>query len=277
MAWDAANTSKLENNQRNWDARTPVHVASQFYDLAGVRAGVNRLAEFERAELGELGSRTVAHLQCHIGTDTVCLAKAGARVVGLDFSAASVAAARELAEDAGLDVQYVQAEVYDAVEALGPSRFDLVYTGKGSLVWLPDLDRWAAVVAELLRPGGELYLVEFHPLVWSLSGNSPGNDLRIGRDYLSTGVAVEVQGDVTYTDGPAVDDSPSTIYNWVHDLGEIVSAVARAGLRVVRLAEHDVIDSQALPGLRRGEDGWWRLPNGAPRVPLMYSLCAIRA
>ena len=143
--------TKVEANRRNWEQRTPVHLASRFYDVHNTE--VDRLAPFEWAELGDVAGLRIAHLQCHLGTDTRLLARAGARMTGLDFSEASVAAARELAGD--LDISYVRADVHDAVAALGGG-FDMVYTGKGSLMWLPDLDRWAEVVRDLLVPGGRL-------------------------------------------------------------------------------------------------------------------------
>lgn len=279
MTSDAETRRMLDANRMNWDARTPVHVASEFYDLAGARAGADRLAAFEWEELGDLNGLDVAHLQCHIGTDTLCLRRAGANTVGLDFSAESVKAAGDLAKESELDVRYVQADVHDAVEALGAGRFDIVYTGKGSLVWLPDPYRWARVVAELLRPGGQLYLAEFHPLLWALQAggdqDSSAEELRIASDYLGSGESVEDQANVTYTDGPPLEGS-TTVYMWNHDLGTVVTAIASSGLSIVSLAERDVLPWTPLPGMRPAGEGWWRLPEGAPRVPLIYSLRALK-
>lgn len=153
----------MRANQANWDARTPVHLASRFYGLDGDPDPARWFASFEWDDLGDLAGRDVLHLQCHLGTETLAFAQRGARATGLDFSEASVTAANGIAAKAGLAVDYVQANVYDAVEALGQRQFDIVYTGKGALCYLPDLPRWADVVARLLRPGGLLYIVEFHP------------------------------------------------------------------------------------------------------------------
>lgn len=270
------NTSEmLATNQRNWDARTPVHVDSEFYDLPGLRAGADRLAAFEWAELGDLTGRELVHLQCHLGTDTICLARAGATVAGLDFSSEAISQARQLVQAAGVSVDYVQANVLDAVEAFGDRRFDLVYTGKGSLVWLPDLDAWANVVAELLRPGGELYLVEFHPLVAALGDDAKVTNLRIRYDMLGTGVAEECDGPVTYTDGPLLTGETRS-FQWTHDIGKVVSAVAGAGLRVFSVQEHAVLPWQPLTGMVPVGGGWWGLPAQVPNVPLIYSLRAVR-
>lgn len=177
----------MRANQANWDARTPVHVTSRFYGLDEDLDPERWFAAFEWEDLGELSGRDVLHLQCHLGTETLALARRGARTVGLDFSATSVTAARDLAAKSGLDVTYVQANVYDAVAALEGRRFDVVYTGKGALCYLPDLDRWADVVAGLLRPGGRLYVVEFHPLLNALGpkpGPGEGPELLLRHDYL---------------------------------------------------------------------------------------------
>ncbi|MQA03725.1 MAG: methyltransferase domain-containing protein [Streptosporangiales bacterium] len=262
-------------NARNWDARTPVHADSAFYDLAGLRAGAERLAPFEYEELGGLAGRDLVHLQCHIGTDTVCLARAGARAVGVDFSAESVTTARRIAAECALDVRYECANVYDAAAVLDGATFDVVYTGKGSLVWLPDLHHWARVVAELLRPGGELYLVEFHPLLAAFADGQPADDLVVAYDYLPGRGAERLDSTQTYTDGAALA-ADTVSYQWTHDLGSVVNAVLGAGLRVTSLVEHVVLPWDRFPGMLPTGNGWWRLPASRPRVPLLYSLRAVR-
>jgi SAM-dependent methyltransferase len=163
-------------NLARWDESTPLHAASDFYDLAGFRAGRDDIRPFELVELGSVAGLDLVHLQCHLGTDTLSWARHGARVVGLDFSSAAIAAARELALDCGIDAEFVCADVYDAPDALGHRSFDIVYTGIGALGWLPDLEGWAQVVNGLLRPGGALYLVEIHPIVLGVLGD--GRTLR---------------------------------------------------------------------------------------------------
>lgn len=273
MEHDSAEMMRV--NARNWDTRTSVHVASDFYDLDGLRAGAERLAPFEYDELGPLEGRDLVHLQCHIGTDTVCLARSGARAVGVDVSAESVASARAIAADCGVDVRYEEANVYDAVDVAGRERFDVVYTGKGSLVWLPDLDRWARVVADLLRPGGLLHLVEFHPLLGSLADEQPDEGLAVAYDYLGGRGADRQDFAYTYTDGDALTENTVT-YQWAHGIDEVVNAVIAAGLRIVSLVEHDVLPWPRFPGMTDAGNDWWRLPEGKPRVPLLYSLRAVR-
>ena len=147
--------AKMSANQRNWDARTPIHANSDFYGIRD-RDPRSWFAPFEWRDLGELDGREVLHLQCHLGTETLALALKGAHTTGLDFSSVSVREAQRVAREAGLTIEYVHADVYRAVEALGAQRFDIVYTGKGALCYLPDVTAWAQTVRRLLKPGGFL-------------------------------------------------------------------------------------------------------------------------
>ncbi|WP_323449999.1 class I SAM-dependent methyltransferase [Streptomyces yaizuensis] len=266
----------MRATEANWDARTPVHLASDFYGLDDRdRDPADWFAPFEWADLGDLAGRSVLHLQCHLGTETLAFAERGARTTGLDFSAASVAAARELAARRGREVDYVRANVYDAPEALAGRRFDVVYTGKGALCYLPDLAQWARTVSRLLTDGGRLYIVEFHPLLSALGpspGPGEGPELLLRHDYLGGG---EVRKDSphTYTDGPAVE-GPTVSYEWPHGLGEVVDAVLGAGLRIERLRECDELPWPRWPSMDRTPHGWWRLPD--IRIPLLYALLVSR-
>jgi SAM-dependent methyltransferase len=271
--------SMIEANQANWDARVPVHAASAFYGLDGSRDAAYWFAEYEWTDLGDLTGRDVLHAQCHLGTETIELARRGARVTGLDISPASIQVAKQVAASAGCDVEFVEADVHDAADVLGAERFDVVYTGKGALCYVPDLDRWARIVHELLRPGGRVYVVEFHPLLLSL-GTAPRPDedgeLLLRNDYLAGGGARRRDSDRTYTDGPEIV-GPTVSYEWAHGIGEVTSALLGAGLRIDRLRETDEIPWQRWPTMRRTERGWWRLPDESPRIPLLYALLATKA
>ncbi|ELP63560.1 class I SAM-dependent methyltransferase [Streptomyces turgidiscabies] len=266
----------MRANEANWDARTPVHLASRFYGLGENPDPSRWFASWEWADLGELAGRDVLHLQCHLGTETLAFAERGARAVGLDFSEASVTAARGIAAKADLDVTYVRANVYDAVEALEQRRFDVVYTGKGALCYLPDLDRWAEVIVQLLRPGGLLYIAEFHPLLNSLSPKPSSDDtgeLLLRHDYLGARGAVHRDATFTYTDGPAVTGATES-FEWPHGMDEVVNALIGAGLTIRRLRESDELPWPRWPRMERTASGWWRLPE--PRIPLLYGLLASR-
>ncbi|MGQ4517044.1 methyltransferase [Streptomyces sp. DW26H14] len=269
----------LRANEANWDARVPVHLASRFYGLGDDLDPARWFGAFEWDDLGDLRGRDIAHLQCHLGTETLAFAARGARrVVGLDLSGASVAAARDIAERAGADVTYVRGNVYDAEQLLGAGGFDVVYTGKGALCYLPDLPAWAGVVRALLRPGGCLYLVEFHPLLTSL-GLTPepgeGTGLRLRGDVVGGRGPLRKDSAHTYTDGPPLSAATEN-YEWAHGVGEVVTALVGAGLRVSVLREVDALPWPRWPHMTAGDDGWWRLPEDAPRVPLLYALRAER-
>ncbi|UKY53731.1 class I SAM-dependent methyltransferase [Streptomyces inhibens] len=266
-------------NQANWDARTPVHVASEFYGLDGSRSAEDWFAPFEWTDLGDLTGRDVLHLQCHLGTETAAFAARGAaHTVGLDFSAAAVAEARRLAGEAGRDMEFVRSDVHRAVAALGGRRFDVIYTGKGALCYLPDLTAWAEIVSSLLRPGGTFYLVEFHPLLDAL-GPTPSPDrqqLRLHHDYLAGRGAIRSDTPCTYTDGPPVRGA-TTSYEWRHGLGEVISAVIGAGLTVELVRETELLPWKRFDSMVPSENGWWRLPPSEPIIPLLYALRAVKA
>lgn len=268
---------KLVANQRNWDARAPIHVRSKFYGI-GNRDPMSWFAPFEWRDLGRLEGRRVLHLQCHLGTETMAFALKGARSTGLDFSIVSLQEAQRAARAAALSIEYVHADVYDAVETLGAESFDIVYTGKGALCYLPDLRTWAQTIALLLKPGGFLYLVEFHPLLNALGPTqTPGlsDDLVIRHDYLGGRGAIERDSGHTYTDGPALP-SDTVHYEWPHDLGEVVSAVAQAGFTIETLTETCLLPWLRWPSMVRTDSGWWAMPASEPRFPALYGLKATK-
>ncbi|MGH9017404.1 MAG: class I SAM-dependent methyltransferase [Acidimicrobiales bacterium] len=259
-------------NRAMWDERVPIHVAGDFYDVEGFRSGRRPLAVrgFEVEELGDVDGRTLVHLQCHFGLDTLSWARLGARVTGLDFSGPAVAAATGLAAELGLEAEFVEADVYDAGAALGGRQFDIVYTGKGALIWLPDIERWAAVCAALLAPGGTFYLSEFHPV----SDMFAWETLTPETSYFArTPVFDDSPG--TYADLDAVTTHNAS-YVWMHPLGTVVSALIDAGLVIEFLHEQPITLFPRWPFLERTDDGAYVMPSGMPEMPLMYSLRASR-
>ncbi|MEV8451445.1 methyltransferase domain-containing protein [Streptomyces sp. NPDC052095] len=265
-----------EANRAHWDERVPIHAGSDFYDLASFRAGKEALRDFELAEVGDVTGRSLLHLQCHIGVDTLSWARHGAaQVVGLDFSEPAVETARSLAHELGFSpdrAAFVAADVYDAAQAVPDSSYDIVYTGVGALNWLPDIVRWAETAASLVAPGGFLYLAEFHPMTDCLDD---GTGTRIAYDYFSRDAWVDE------TPGTYADFDAPTVHNrsveWTHPIGEVVSALAATGLRIEFLHEHDVSLFARFPTLERRDDGFYRFPADRPRIPLMYSIKASRA
>jgi SAM-dependent methyltransferase len=273
--FDEETQAKMAANMRNWDARAPIHVGSDFYGI-GDRDPLSWFAPFEWRDLGQLDGREVVHLQCHLGTETMAFALKGARTTGLDFSGASVREAQRIAGLAGLAIEYIHADVYDAVAALGSKRFDIVYTGKGALCYLPDLTVWAKAISGLLKPGGFLYLVEFHPLFNALGPTrKPGvpDYLIISHDYLGGRGVVERDSTHSYTDGPALAGD-TVHYEWSHGLGEVITAIAQAGLAVESLTETELLPWRRWPLMVQTRDGWWAMRENEPRFPVMYALKA---
>jgi SAM-dependent methyltransferase len=268
---------ELRSNRDLWDAWTRIHLGSAFYDVASFRSGERpvRVADYEREEVGSVEGRTLLHLQCHFGLDTLSWARLGATVTGVDFSGVAIDAARMLAAELGLSATFVQSELA-RLPAVLDGQFDIVYTSCGVLGWLPDIRSWGRVAAHFVRPGGFLYLTEIHPVaqVFAEDGVAPG-ELRLAYPYWSHPEALrfEVQGSYADRDAP----TPGLVeYGWDHSLGEIVTSLADAGLRIEFLHELDFV-RWPLGFLVEGADGRWRLPDGTKgNLPLFFSLKATK-
>jgi SAM-dependent methyltransferase len=267
-------------NRANWDDRAAAHAASPDYALHAFGADPAHLSDVVRFDLpllGDVGGLRGVHLQCHLGTDTLSLARLGATMTGLDFSAASLGQARRLSAEAGPAVDFVEADVYDAVEVLGGERFDLVYTGIGALCWLPDVRRWARTVAGLLRPGGRLFLREGHPVLWALEYDRTDDLVVLDLPYFEEKDPQVFDEDGTYvrTD---VTFTHNVTHEWNHGLGEIVTAVLEAGMTLTGLVEHRSVPWEGLPGrMTRLAGGEWQLSERPERLPHTYTLQAVRS
>jgi SAM-dependent methyltransferase len=269
----------LELNRANWDDRVPAHLGSADYSVQRFIDDPEFLSDVVRFDLpllGDVEGLRAVHLQCHIGTDTVSLARLGASMTGLDFSGRAVEAARKLAAAAGADVTFVQSDLYAAAEALGSGGFDLVYTGVGALTWLPDIREWARVVATLLRPGGRLFIRDGHPMLWCLEDGRDDDLLVVRYQYFETAGPLVTDLPDTYVATDVVIEHGLT-HSWNHGLGEIVTALLEAGLTLTGLVEHDSVPWEALPGqMVRAGGGEWRLAENPERVACTFTLQAIR-
>jgi SAM-dependent methyltransferase len=270
-------TDYRDVNRAKWDERAAAHAASDGYGVAALvadPAAISDVVRFDLSRLGDVTGLRGVHLQCHIGTDTVSLARLGARMTGLDFSPASLAHARDLATRCGTDVDFVESDVYAAADVLGENRFDLVFTGIGALCWLPDIRRWARTVARLLRPGGRLFLREGHPMLMTICDPRPDGLLVVEYPYreMADGTVFDEPG--TYVPTDVVFTHNRTI-EWNHGLGEIISALLDEGMTVTGFEEHDSVPWNALEG--QMEDlghGEWRLIDRPWRLPHSYTLRA---
>lgn len=264
----ASATEVRRTNELAWDLRSSVHAASTFYALDNVAAGSCSLRPVELRLVGDVVGRRLLHLQCHLGTDTVGWARRGAAVTGVDLSSRSLRYARDLAVRAGLDISFVHADVQDLPAELS-ARFDVVVTTYGVLCWLTDLDAWASGIHRALVPGGRLVLVEFHP---TLEARAPGSVSGVGgyfpdpttRPQYSTG---------TYTD-PAAPISYQE-FRHQHPVSHVVTALARAGLRITAAEEHPFCAYPLFGCTVETVDGWTE-PTEPRRWPVMYSVTAER-
>lgn len=261
----------LAVNRELWDEMAALHGSTELYDLPGLVEGRDDLRPWEDEELGPVAGLDLVHLQCHIGTDTVGWARRGAHVVGLDLSPGAIQVARGLSTSCGLDIEWVESDVYRAPAALPGRSFDVVYTGIGALGWLPDLDRWAEVVHALLRPGGVLYLLELHPMWVAL--------IEDGRTICQHAVNAPFQrwdeeGRTSYADPerPLVHISS---FERLHSISDVLSATLSAGLVIELFHEFDVTPAPT-PWLERHDDRLFHFPPHVPRFPLTYSLRARR-
>lgn len=284
----------LRINRENWDSRAPIH--AQNYGIAALLADPDALSgvvRFDLPRLGRLDGLDVVHLQCHIGTDTLSLARLGAAsVTGVDLSPVSLGEARRLAAAAGTSIDYVEADVYSAPDALG-RQFDLVYTGIGAICWLPRIDKWAQTVAALLRPGGRLFIRDGHPVLNALIQVELGPDPadREQQPTITPGGGQTVSLEMPYYEqeqwltwreertyaGDDLVTSPVSV-EWNHSLAEIVTAVLDAGLQLTSLAEHDSVPWEPFPGLMsydaRTEE--YRLTDRPQRLPASFTLTAVK-
>jgi ubiquinone/menaquinone biosynthesis C-methylase UbiE len=266
----------IAENQGLWDEWTAIHETSAFYDLAGFRKGGVRIRPYELEDIGPVVDQRLLHLQCHFGIDTLSFARLGARVTGVDFSPAAIDLASRLAVELGFpEARFVRSTIHDLPDVLD-EEFDLVYTSRGVLGWLPDIRRWAAVVARFVRPGGRFYITEIHPVAQAFEneGVTPG-ELVLRYPYWEhrAPLTFPVQG--SYAD-PTADVKTPTEHGWDHGLGEIVTALIDAGLEIRALREFPFVDWQ-LDFLSEADDGTWRLPPDVEgELPLFFSLLGVK-
>lgn len=257
---------ETRTNRALWDAWTPVHMRSGFYDVAAFRSGRSTLREIEMEALAaEVEGRSLLHLQCHFGLDTLSWARLGARVTGVDFSEQAIAAARQLAAETGLEAEFVVADVL-RLDGVLDRTFDIVFTSYGVLPWLGDLRRWAEVAAALLRPGGVFYMVEFHPLLDMLD-----EDGRISHGYFDEGGPAYFEAEGSYAEPGAPVQGGS--YQWAHGLGDVVTALCASGLRIEYVRELPYSPYGCYPYLEESGPGRW-MARGWPAAPHVYSIRA---
>jgi len=264
----------LEINRRTWDTWADIHFESEFYGVEAFRRGELSLPGIDRSALEPVTGLRLLHLQCHFGMDTLSWARLGADVTGVDFSPRAIALARRLADECGVAAAFVEADVYATPERV-TGRFDRVVATAGVLPWLPDLQRWGAVVARMLKPGGRFYLREFHPISQIFSPvNGSAEAPLIRYPYFPTAEPVRESGAGTYAQSDA--EVTTTTCEWSHPLTDVIQALVDAGLVIVTAREFPYTTYQALPWLELYDDGYWYWPMSIQPIPLMYSVQAVK-
>lgn len=272
--WETARTS----NRENWEDRVRLH--EKAYGISDMD-DPDHLTGVVRTDLaalvpflpdGTVSGLDVCHLQCHIGTDTLSLARAGARVTGVDFSPGALSSAARLAEHLGIDATWIETDVLEARAAVDGD-FDVVYTSIGTLNWLPDLNRWATQVAGLLRAGGTFFIRDGHPALYAIDEHADG--LRLRYPYFGNGEAQLWDDESTYAGDGKVTHSRT--YQWAHPLSEIINSLIGAGLQILRVEEGRTIPWKFAARMVAAPDGFAWPESQRDLVPCTYTIIARKA
>jgi len=259
-----------DSNRVWWDALARVHVHA-YKEVQLLRDGKEILDEIELCEVGDVRGKSLLHLQCHIGTDTLAWARKGATVTGVDFSAEAIACAEQLRDELGLKATFIQSNVYDLPSVLS-GEFDIVYSSRGVLCWLRDLREWASIVSRFLSPGGFFYLMESHPVLNALEEETPGS-LTFANPYFHRTDATRWEaGGADYADDTHTVGHPS--YEWVWSLSDVVNALIGAGLEIKFLNEYDRLFFKLFPSMTSEDGRQYRLAQYPGMLPLVFTLRA---
>ena len=264
----------FDANRDVWDAKVDVHKDSEFYNVKGFLNGESTLDPIEIKELGNVSGKSLLHLQCHFGLDTMCWERLGAEVVGVDFSGEAIDLARSIAKEANLNAKFVQANIYDLREHLD-QKFDIVFTSGGVIMWLNDLEKWAEIIDHFLKPGGVFYIRDFHSFGYIFDDETEEPVLKVRYPYFHGKEPMSYVTDNTYSN-PEKKMEAQTAYEWNHSISRIINVLIRVGLRIEFFNEFPFTTYQALPFMVKNEDGRWVLPQGEEYVPFMFSLKATK-
>lgn len=263
----------FQANRKLWDAWTAINSRSKFYNVAGFKQSKCTLLDIELEEVGDVQGKKLLHLQCHFGMDTLSWARLGADVTGVDFSGDAITLAHSLAQELNIPAQFVHCNIYDLPIHLS-QQYDIVFTSAGVLCWLPDLKRWAEIIAQFLKPGGLFYIREFHPFEFMFDDSNEKLVPTMHYPYFHSDEPIYCEEEGNYADVNSKIIYRN--YEWSHHLGEIITSLIDAGLRIEFLHEFPFITYKSRPFLVQGEDGFWRYPDLAGGLPLMFSIRAVK-
>ena len=258
----------LQINRELWNMRTPIHLESEFYNMKAFMETQNSLNPIELNLLGDIKDKTILHLQCHFGQDTISLAKLGAEVIGVDFSEIAINAAQKIADKLNSNAQFIVSDVYQLPDLLDV-KFDYVFSSYGTIGWLPNLNKWAQVIAGFLKPGGKLVFVEFHPAVWMFDDNFE----QINYNYFNVQSIIETELG-TYTDKNANIKNKSI--SWNHPLSEVFSALRNNDLQIKDFEEYNYSPYRCFNQLVQIEPGKYQIKHFEDKFPMVYAIVAER-
>lgn len=256
----------IEINRQSWNNRIETHLKSDFYDLEGFLKGNSTLNDIELKLMPDLEGKSILHLQCHFGQDSISLSRLGAQVTGVDLSDKAIESAKQIAKELNTDTRFICCDIYDLPKYLD-ERFDIVFTSYGTIGWLPDLDKWAKIIDIFLKPKGQLVFVEFHPVVWMFDDNFE----KIAYNYFNSGAIIETENG-TYADKNA--EINQTVVVWNHGLGEVVNSLINNKLEIISLEEFDYSPYNCFKKMIEFAPKKFRINHLNNNIPMVYALAA---
>jgi SAM-dependent methyltransferase len=262
------NEKYFETNLKRWNELVKINVKSKSYDLEGFLTGKSSLFPIEVEEVGEVKGKTLLHLQCHFGMDTLSWARLGAKVTGVDFSDKAIELAKDLSNKLDIPAKFIFSNVYDIPQVLN-EKFDIVFTSYGTICWLPNLVQWAQIISNCLNPGGIFYIIDGHPFGFIIDEKK--EPFNIGFNYFSDGKPIFFEEGAAYAD-PLADLKNQATYEWDHPMSEIINSLIKANLEIEFLHEFPFTFFSIHPDMKKREDGYWEFKNYEFTVPMMFSI-----
>jgi len=255
-----------KTNKEAWETRTKIHLFSPFYDLDTFKREVKSVPDLDLSLLGDIRGKSILHLQCHFGMDSLSLSKMGARVVGVDFSEEAIKTATALNAELGLDARFYCCNVYDAPTVLQGQQFDIVYTSYGVVNWLPDLTQWGRVISQMLKVGGRFVIVEFHPVLWMF--NEDFSQVR----YAYSRKEPYVVEEATYTDSET-NNRQKTV-TWNHGLAVVLNGLLCNDLQIKSFGEYDYSPFNLFGNMTAEKNGTFKIAGKNGEIPMLFSVVA---
>ncbi len=271
------NKKYYDANKELWDefARLHYETESEDYSVKSFLEGQTTLKSYELKEMGNVKGKSLLHLQCHFGLDTLSWAREGATVTGIDISSEGIRLAKLLVKQTKLEAIFIESNLYDLPKVLS-ERFDIIYTSIGVLCWLNDLKEWGKIIAHFLKPGGFFYIAETHPFSMVFDDQTKDiKELQVYYNYFHDPKPMEFIADGSYA-SDEIKIEPKKEYEWAHSMSDIINSLIEAGLRIEFLNEYPFSTWQQFPFAECGPDGFFRLRNQKAEIPLLFTLKAVK-